>query len=133
MNHRDGVVNIDALLNNWELNRGASEGELLAITRNLPQDYVEFLRKHNGGEGFIGDDYFILWKAQELDRFNLEYEVEEYAPGIFLFGSSGGGEGYGFDTREKGLRIVRLPFIGMDLRYVKGVADSFTALLNNQT
>ena len=59
---------------------------------DLPSDYLRFLRNHNGGEGFIGDNYLVLWKAEELADFNREYEVEKYAPGIFLFGSDGGGE-----------------------------------------
>ena len=94
----------------------------------LPPDYLNFLRQHNGGEGFIGDNYIILWKAEELADFNREYEVEEYAPGILLFGSSGGGEGYGFDTRSAGMPIVRIPFIGMERRYATAVAKDFPDL-----
>lgn len=49
----------------------------------LPEDYVAFLRKYNGGEGFVGDNYVIFWKADELADFNREYEVEKYAPNHF--------------------------------------------------
>jgi hypothetical protein len=49
----------------------------------LPESYIDFLKKHDGGEGFIGDNYIIFWKAEELVLFNHEYEVEKYAPGIF--------------------------------------------------
>lgn len=94
----------------------------------LPSDYLEFLREHNGGEGFLGENYIIFWKAEELSDFNREYEVESYAPGIFLFASSGGGEAYGFDTRSAGLPIVRIPFIGMDRRYAEPVATDFPDL-----
>src|SRR4051812_43533828 len=85
----------------------------------LPSDYLDFLRQHNGGEGFIGDNYVIFWKAEELVRFNHEYEVEKYAPGILLFGSSGGGEGYGFDTDSGAMPIVCIPFIGMAREYME--------------
>jgi hypothetical protein len=88
----------------------------------LPADYVALLQCHNGGEGFIGDNYIVLWKAEEVPDFNREYEVHEYAPGILLFGSDGAGEGYGFDTRTPAMPIVRVPFIGMDLRYATPVA-----------
>jgi hypothetical protein len=94
----------------------------------LPGDYLEFLREHNGGEGFIGDNYIIFWKAGELADFNREYEVNKYAPGILLFGSDGGGEGYGFDTRSRKLPIIRMPFIGMDRRYARPVAENFQDL-----
>lgn len=96
---------------------------------SLPPDYLDFLKRHNGGEGFVGKKYLILWKAEELLRFNREYEVEEYAPGIFLFGSSGGGEGYGFDFREKGFPVVRIPFVGMERRYARVVSMTFSDLL----
>jgi cell wall assembly regulator SMI1 len=94
----------------------------------LPEDYVRFLRAHNGGEGFLGENYIIFWKAEELSSFNREYEVDKYAPGILLFGSDGGGEGYGFDTQDAAMPIVRVPFIGMDRRYAKVVARNFADL-----
>lgn len=94
----------------------------------LPADYLSFLRQHNGGEGFIGDNYIVFWRAEELADFNREYEVEKYAPGIFLFGSDGGGEGYGFDTEAAAMPIVRVPFIGMERRYATPVAKNFPDL-----
>jgi hypothetical protein len=91
----------------------------------LPRDYLDFLRQHNGGEGFVGENYVVFWKAEELADFNREYEVEKYAPGILMFGSDGGGEGYGFDTQSKAMPIVRVPFIGMERRYATPVANDF--------
>lgn len=94
----------------------------------LPESYIEFLKKHDGGEGFIGDSYIIFWKADELIDFNREYEVERYAPGIFLFASNGGGECYGFDTEDEAMPIVRIPFIGMDRKYAISVASNLPDL-----
>lgn len=88
----------------------------------LPESHIEFLKMHDGGEGFIGDNYIIFWKAEELVDFNREYEVETYAPGIFLFASNGGGEGYGFDTLDAAVPVVRIPFIGMNRQYAISVA-----------
>lgn len=88
----------------------------------LPKSYLEFLKTHDGGEGFIGDNYIIFWKAEELVDFNREYEVETDAPGIFLFGSSGGGEAYGFDMWDVAMPVVMIPFIGMDRQYAILVA-----------
>ena len=125
----------------YHLTEGAlndpAESEILSdlstsVGVTLPKNYIDFLKQHNGGEGFIGDNYIIFWKAEELADFNREYEVETYAPGIFLFASSGGGEGYGFDTNEAAMPIVCIPFIGMDRRYAETVAydlpDLFTRL-----
>lgn len=102
----------------------------------LPENYLEFLRAHNGGEGFIGDNYIVFWEAEEVIDFNREYEAETYAPGIFLFASNGGGEGYGFDTLDAAMPIVRIPFIGMDRQHATPVAtdlpDLFARLLVDQ-
>jgi len=87
------------------------------------------LKKTNGGEGFIGENYLILWGVEELVQFNNEYEVQDYAPGLVLFGSDGGGEGYAFDTRKTPTSIVQVPFIGMDLMYARPRADSFSEFI----
>lgn len=119
---------------NWALNGPATSESLRevesALGRHLPQDYKDFLQKNDGGEGFISDNYVILWKAEELIEFNREYELEEYAPGIFLFGSDGGGEGYGFDMRKQSASVVMVPFIGMSLRYARPIASNFTDFLH---
>lgn len=111
------------------LNRGHDLPGLDTYLDSLPLEYEQFLRKHNGGEGFVGDNYLVLWRAEELSTFNREYEVDRNAPGLLLFGSNGGGEGYGFDARVAGPPIVRVSFIGMDLRYATPVATDFDELL----
>jgi len=108
--------------------RGIVEGLSSGLGVALPGDYLDFLRQHNGGEGFIGDNYIVLWKAEELADFNREYEVEKYAPGILLFGSDGAGEGYGFDTESAAMPIVHVPFIGMERRYATPIAKDFPDL-----
>lgn len=119
---------------NWSWNEGASDqaiSELMAMVAiSLPDDYLAFLRSHNGGEGFIESEYLMLWKAEDIATFNMEYEVADYAPGLLLFGSNGGGEAYAFDTRDSSMRIVQVPFIGMDLADAIPIADSFTTLLS---
>lgn len=97
---------------------------------NLPADYLDFLRHHNGGEGFLGEEYIILWRAEELAQLNKAYEAERYAPAILLFGSSGGGEAYGFDTHAEPACVVRLPFIGMERRHLGPVTRDFTDLFS---
>ncbi|WP_439450547.1 SMI1/KNR4 family protein [Stenotrophomonas sp. ATs4] len=94
----------------------------------LPESYIEFLKIHDGGEGFIGDNYTIFWKAEELVDFNREYEVETDAPGVFLFGSNGGGEAYGFDIWDATIPVVKIPFIGMERQYAILVAADLPGL-----
>jgi len=92
----------------------------------LPADYKAFIRIHNGGEGFLKDGYLIIWRIEEVASFNQEYEVSEYAPGIVLFGSSGGGEGYGWDISQASMPVVRVPFIGMGRDVVVSVSQRFS-------
>jgi hypothetical protein len=126
-------ASIEHYVSKMALDAGAPEPLLQNAMEELqcspPADYVAFLRLHNGGEGFVGENYLILWKIEELKPFNDEYEVAEYAPGLLVFGSSGGGEGYAFDTRQDAWTVVRVPFIGMDLQYAIEVGRGFSDFL----
>lgn len=96
----------------------------------LPDDYVAFLRESNGGEGFIGENaYLILWPVEQLLELNTAYQVQEYAPGLLFFGSDGGGEAYAFDTRMAELPVVSVPFVGMGHSLVRRIAPTFSAFL----
>jgi cell wall assembly regulator SMI1 len=99
------------------------------IGKLLPDDHKSFLLQHDGGEGFIGEEYLILWRAEELFNFNERYEVSKYAPGLILFGSTGGGDGFAFDTRTSPYRVMQVPFVGMTNDEEFYVAGSFGELL----
>ncbi len=51
-----------------------------------------------------------FWPLNELDTYNSDYEVPEYAPGYFGFGSNGGGEMFAISPTGS---VVYMPFIGM--------------------
>ncbi len=96
----------------------------------LPDDYIEFLRFTNGGEGFIGEQsYIMLWPIQDMIELNKSYKVNEYASGLFLFGSNGGGEAYAFDISSKHMNIVQVPFVGMDLSLVQSISSTFNGFV----
>lgn len=120
-------------LRSWQLNAPASEQAIrdaeLSLNCSLPLDYIQFLRDQNGGEGFIGNHYLIIWKVEELASHNAAYEVSKYAPGLILFASSGGGAGYAFDTREVSMPIVSTEFIGMSLDELDRTAATFDEFL----
>jgi hypothetical protein len=96
----------------------------------LPKSYVDFMLTRNGGEGFIGRSYLVLWKMEELISMNNAYHVAEFASGLFLFGSDGGGEAFGFDTRCEAPGIVSIPFVAMELEDARVVATDFEAFLS---
>jgi cell wall assembly regulator SMI1 len=124
---------INRILTRFDGNEPASKESLDSVEREigwrLPEDYCRFMTRWNGGEGFLGKQYLILWRAEEIAPFNRDYQVNEYAPGILLFASSGGGEAFGFDMRSDQAPVVQVPFVGLDLRYAKEVARNFTDLL----
>jgi cell wall assembly regulator SMI1 len=100
-----------------------------AVKVKLPNDYIAFLRASNGGEGMIGENYVILWNAEELAEMNKSYQVADYAPGLLLVGSDGGGEAFAFDTRTSPWPVVKVPFVGMELQYAEVIAGSFDEFL----
>lgn len=124
-------------LEEWHWNEGASNHAISDLVRrleiDLPGDYLAFLEKHDGGEGFVDDEYIIIWRAGDIIRFNHEYEVQVYAPDLLLFGSNGGGEAYAFDKRATPMPVVQVPFIGMDVADAIPVAESFSALFSRKS
>jgi hypothetical protein len=93
----------------------------------LPQDYLDFRKGHD--EGFVGNEYLMLWKPEELPTINLEYQADRYVPGMILFGSNGGGEAYGFDTRQNDFSVVMVPFIGMEWKAAIPMGATFSELI----
>lgn len=96
------------------------------LRRKLPTEYIDFLKLTNGGEGFVGkNSYVMLWPIGDLPSMNQSYEVEKYVPGLVIFGSDGGGEAYGFDTRSAEWPIVQVPFVGMAWSVAQPMGASF--------
>src|SRR5258706_13646045 len=99
------LADMNRLLSRFNGNSPAANSALQKFDQEagfrLPDDYLQFLQQTNGGEGFVGANaYIILWPIEELIKMNKAYEVAEYAPGLFLFGSDGGGEAYAFDKHS---------------------------------
>lgn len=85
---------------------------LLQIEFTPPADYLDFIKEHNGAEGAIGNNQYLkLWRSEDLVKLNIDYEVDRYAPGYFIFGSNLGGTAYAFN--KKSSSIVAFEFIGM--------------------
>jgi cell wall assembly regulator SMI1 len=125
---------IAALVSELELNEGATPGLIeeveaqLSVT--LPTDYREFMAESNGVEGGVGaHSYLVLWQLEEIIPLNEAYAVREFAPGLILFGSDGGGEAYAFDARKASPTIVAVPFIGMSVEEARPLGASLLELL----
>jgi hypothetical protein len=127
------AVDKDRLLGKFNSNPPADVASIRQLETEtglrLPEDYALFLQQADGGEGFIGNAYAILWRIGELREMNTAYQVAEYAPGLFLFGTDGGGEAFAFDMRTAAEPIVSVPFVGMELEVARPMASNFTAFL----
>jgi hypothetical protein len=96
----------------------------------LPADYVQFLEQMNGGEGFVGDNYLMVWRVEDLIQANKDLFVDVAAPELLLFGSDGGGEAFAFDTRWSPPRIVVVPSI-VCLEDAIAIAPNFNSFLQH--
>ena len=53
----------------------------------LPDDYLAFISKHNGGEGPLGENnYGRFYKIEELEAINEDYDVQNSWPGYVVIG-----------------------------------------------
>ena len=62
------------------------------------------------GELSVEPEWYVLWHPEELEEFNLDYQLSEYAPGFLTFGGNGGGELLA--VNESG-EVFYMPCIGM--------------------
>jgi len=114
---------------------GASEERIAAAEQEmdckLPADVKELLREHDGGEGTVGPRRrpIQLWP---LERIRAECEAQEVTravPGLVLFGSDGGSEGYGWLPRlEKG-KYGRISLLAAGAHEFEPLGDSLEELL----
>jgi len=122
-------------MENWnevEFN-GPYEGEEIKQINgiSLPEQYQAFMRAHNGGEGDLGETWFVLFPLEELQEINDDYAVGEFMPGYIIIGSNGGGELYGIDKRghyfnvPETLEEEEITFFGTDLEVLPEEINHF--------
>ena len=105
---------------------------LAASPVELPDSYLNFLKFSNGGEGELGiqPGWFLAWPAEEVEEHNLGYQVSDQLPGLWAFGSNGGGELLAFDCRHgEPWPILMIPFIPMCIKEAVEVASTFDEFL----
>src|SRR4051812_27923992 len=95
------------------------------MSMTVPDAYTDYLRRNGVMEAFLACDpgFMQLWPIDKLGEYNLNYQVAEYAPGFFCFGSTGGGDLLAFDQAGA---IYALLAIGMEPQYARRVAESWS-------
>jgi hypothetical protein len=125
---------VEELFGEFERNVGVSEVAIAECEKHFglkfPDDYRDFMKYSNGGEGFFGpNSYLRLWKIEELSLMNDGYETANYLPNALLFGTDGGEEAFGFDLRTSQTKIIEVPFVGMEWELAWLLSDSFRGFL----
>jgi SMI1 / KNR4 family (SUKH-1) len=124
---------IERLLAQMQKNPGASEASLRDLVEKtwvaLPEWYLNLLRISNGAEGSVGSSYLGLWPAEEVITHNCGYRVQEFHPGMLMFGSSMGGVAYAFDDSDGKVVIVEIPFDSIAPEDVRRCGDTLEDFL----
>src|SRR5256885_2405604 len=118
--------------------RGAKEEQIAGagseMDCQLPEDVKAVLREHDGGRGTVGPRKrpFELWSIERIADECEAQEVTRAVPGLVLFGSDGGSEGYGFypQASASGRKYGRVPLLAAGPHEFEGLADSFAGLLD---
>ena len=95
----------------------------------LPGDLREFLAAHDGGRGKVGKRPLVLWTAEQIAAEAEDQEVSRAVPGLLLFGTDGGAEGYGHLSRLQRGRYGRISLLAAGAHEFESLGDSFEDLL----
>lgn len=71
------------------------------------------MENNNGYTGILNEQYYNIWKSEDIISMNNNYQVQEFFPNLIYFGSNGGGEAFAFD-KSNNMCIVAIPFIGTE-------------------
>lgn len=96
-------ISLEQLFREFKFNESTNDDIKEINGMQLPSDYLEFMHKHNGGEGDVGKNSYIqLIKLEELTDYNNDYEISKHFPNCFAFGGDLGGNHfcYNFTTKE---------------------------------
>lgn len=89
----------------------------------LPKEYVEFMKEHNGGEGDTGESWIVLFPIEELKEINDDYH--DFLPdGNIIIGSNGSGELFGLNSDGKYFIVPEI----IEEEYLEVIGDSIDNL-----
>ena len=104
------------------------KGVETALDFLFPKDLAEFFERSDGAEGWVAGAYVAMWPVRELVELNSVARVNAFCPGLVIFATDGGGEGYGLDAGNG--TLVRVPMIGMTWELAELVGSTFHEFLD---
>jgi hypothetical protein len=101
---------------------------LKKIAFRMDKAFLEFFKNHNGAEGSVGENGFLLiWNINDLIALNPYYEGEAECERLFFFGSNGSDFGYALE-KETG-KVVGVCFLDIGQEQPEMMAESFETFL----
>lgn len=77
---------MEELFKDFEFNESTDYDIKEIYGNQLPSDYLQFMHKHNGGEGNVGkNSYMQFIKLEELVEYNNDYQISNHFPDCFAF------------------------------------------------
>ena len=90
------------MFRNFNFNEPPAQMITTVCGMDLPEDYLEFMSEHNGGEGPIGEiGYGCFFRLEELEPSNDEYDVQKSWPGYIVIGSDMGGMLWAYNPEKE--------------------------------
>ena len=117
--------------NKWHKNKNINKNIIQVIIEkyDIPNEYKEFMELNNGGEGNIGQNYLYLWKIENIEQLNKDYDIQKYlGKNCYAFGTDGGDKCYCFD-KNNGNKIIKCGLGDLDYNEIKIIANSFTEFI----
>lgn len=103
-----------------------------SLDSQFPPGYLDFMREHNGGEGGILEgQWLVLWPVEELQKNNEMYNVPEFAPGLFLIGSNGGGLAFGINKAKR--TFIQVDMYAIADEEAEEIGSNFKEFLSSLT
>jgi hypothetical protein len=103
------------------------------LGRPVPADLRRFYEVGGGAEGFLprSESYVALWEPSVLRKYNELGGFSEFAPGLVVIGTDGGGEAFGVDLRDWAVAYVVVPLIGISWERADRVGETLEELLTS--
>lgn len=113
--------------NKWYKNENINKnvlGKIISLY-NFPKEYLQFMEWSNGGEGNIGENYLYLWKIENTEQLNKDYNIQQYlGMDCYGFGTDGGDNCYCFDNKN-GNKIIKCSLGDLDYNEIKIISNTF--------
>lgn len=129
------IDNFLSFFNKDELNPPATIDSIKKAEKDLkikfPQEFVDVMLKSNGLEGFCGEEIISIWKIEDIVPLNKAYAVKDFFPSLIYFGTDGCGEMYAFNFAVKGIPVLKVDAISVDLKEAILCGSTFLNFLEN--